>query len=263
VSVVIGMYGIGGVFVCADSHAISTDGIVTETCKLAGTQGGRGSFVIGNAADDGNAANMLAREILDAINSSPRTEPVESVVKRTMKDWHAGYVYSKAPSTQFALAARSGRQNRALYFCEPPNTVLQKGLDESVVIGLGAQIVDPLLPQVVRGPLYLREALIRAAYLMYRAKKEQAFLKGSDTHAWIISEAIGDIQQMTYEEMNAAEAVGPDVDFMLRYCYLGLLGVPRKMDQSDILEKFSESYLKVRQKVDAIEFPSLVETHPA
>jgi hypothetical protein len=135
--------------------------------------------------------------------------------------------------------------------------VLRKHIDESVVIGIGAQILDSLLPEVIRGPLRLREALIRAAYLMYRAKKEHAFLKGSETDALVISDKDGDVRPVTREEMKEAEALGPDVDFMLRYCYLGLLGQMPGYDQSDFVKGFTERYLETYKKSSAIQFPSL------
>jgi hypothetical protein len=213
-----------------------------------------GSFVIANAGNDGNAADMLAGDILDALSTT--TGELATAIKKTMKAWHAGYVHSQPPSMHFVLGVTVG-QNRGLYFCEPPNTVLRKGLDEYVAIGVGAQIIDPLAPEVIRGPLALREALIRAAYLMYRAKKEHAFLKGSDTHTLVVSESSGEIRTIPIEEMSNVEAIGPDVDFMLRYCYLGLLGTPQKMNQTDFLKSFKKAYLEKRKKIDAIEFPSL------
>lgn len=254
VTVAIGMYGVGGVFVCADSHVISGDGTVTWGTKVKGRGSSNGSFVIANAADDGNAADMLAEEILDALTNT-RGE-LGASVKKTMKTWHAGYVHSKPPSIQFVLGVVVGK-SRGLYFCEPPNTVLLKNLDEHVAIGVGAEIIDPLAPEVIRGPLVLREALIRAAYLMYRAKKQHAFLKGSDTHALVVSTETGEIRSVDVEETRAAEAIGPDVDFMLRYCYLGLLGTPRNIDQTDFLKSFSHSYLEKRSKIDAVQFPSI------
>lgn len=254
-TVAIGMYGIGGLFVCTDSHVVSSDGIVTSGFKLSGITCGNGSFVIGNAADDGNAATMLAQDILDALEKSKGQ--LGPAVKKTMKEWHSGYVHSKAPSVQFILAVRIAPQHRSLYFCEPPYTVLRKSLDEAVVIGIGSQILDPLVPEVIRGPLYLKEALIRAAYLMYRAKKEHAFLKGSETDALIVYEHSGAIRQVSREDMKEAEALGPDVDFMLRYCYLGLLGQPQGLDQKGFLERFSEKYLEIRSKANQIRFPSL------
>lgn len=254
-TVAIGMYGIGGVFVCADSHVVSTDGIVTYGCKIKGIESKNVSFVIADAGDDANAADMLADEILDALR---RTRGhLGSVVKKTMKAWHAGYVHNKPPSTQFILALCTGPESRGICFCEPPNTVVRKSLDECAVIGVGAQILDSLVPEVMRGPLLLREALIRAAYLMYRAKKEHVFLKGSDTHALVIAENTRKICQMTVEEMQSAEALGPDVDSMLRYCYLGLLGTPHNMGQKEFLKGFNKTYLQTRKKIDAISFPTL------
>lgn len=258
-TVALGMYGIGGIFVCADSHVVTQDGLVTSGYKLGGSQCGNGSFAIANASDDGNAADMVAQEILDALSKNNDRWNIEPVIKDTMKAWHSGYTQGKPPSMQFILATRIGLQNRGLYFCEPPNTVVRKHLDEAVAIGVGAQIIDPLLTEVIRGPLHLREALIRAAYLMYRAKKEHVFLKGSETDVLVLSEKNGDICQIDREEMSAAEAIGPDVDFMLRYVYLGLLGQPRGLTQTEFMKGFKKKYLESRKKVDAVNFPSLEE----
>jgi hypothetical protein len=256
-TVALGMFCIGGIFVSADSHVVSQDGIVTSGYKLNGIECGVGSFVIANSSNDGNAANMVAKDILDDLSKSSDRWNIEPVIKKTMGAWHSGYTQGNPPSMQFILAGRIGKQSRRLYFCEPPNTVLGKHLNESVVIGVGGQIIDPLLPEVIRGPLHSREALIRAAYLMYRAKKEHVFLKGSDTDVLFIAETSGNIYQLTREEMSKAEAVGPEVDFMLRYCYLGLLGMPRRSDQKDFLKSFKAKYLENRKKVDALEFSSL------
>jgi hypothetical protein len=257
VSVALGMYSVGGVFVCADSHVVSTDGIVTSDFKLKGTECATGTFVIANASDDGNAATMVAQEILDSLarHSDPWT--IETVIKKPMTEWHAAYVQSTRPPMQFALAARLGSATRRLYFCEPPNTVVAKSLNDWVVLGAGSQVLDVLIPEVIRGPLYHREALIRAAYLMYRAKKDHVFLKGSDTDTLLISGKTGKIYQPTREEMAKAEAVGPDVDFMLRYCYLGLLGTPRGIGQGEFVKSFKKKYLESRKKVDSLQFESL------
>lgn len=256
-SVALGMYSIGGVFVCADSHVVSTDGIVTSDFKLQGIECGIGTFVIGNAADDGNAANMVAKEILDALARCPDKWMIEPVIKKPMTEWHAGYTQGKPPAMQFVLAARLGTATRRLYFCEPPNIVVPKSLNEWVVLGAGAQVLDVLIPEVILGPLYHREALIRAAYLMYRAKKEHVFLKGSETDTLLISGTTGKVYQPTREEMAKAEAVGPDIDFMLRYCHLGLLGTAPGSDQKEFLQSFKKMYLETRKKTDALQFESL------
>ena len=124
-TVAIGMYCIGGVFVCADSHVVTQDGYVSSGYKLAGTECTIGSFVIANASNDGNAANMVAKEILKDLSIASDEWNIEPVIKGTMMAWHSGYVQGNPPSMQFILAARLGKMTRRLYFCEPPNTVLR------------------------------------------------------------------------------------------------------------------------------------------
>lgn len=256
-TVAIGMYSIGGVFVCADSHVVSTDGIITPGFKLNGIECTSGSFAIANSSDDGNAANMVAKEILDGLARCSDPWIIEPAIKKTMTEWRSAYTHAQPPAMQFALAARLGENTRRLYFCEPPNTVVLKSLNDWVVLGVGGQVLDVLIPEVIRGPLYSREALIRAAYLMYRAKKDHVFLKGSETDVLLISGKTGKIYQPIRSEMAEAEELGPDVDFMLRYCYLGLLGTPRGLSQKSFLQSFKKKYLETRKKVDALQFQSL------
>jgi len=256
VTVAIGMYCMGGAFVCADSHVVSDDGIVTQGYKLNGIECEFGTFAIANSSNDGNAANMVANEILKALARLNDESKIESAIKRTMGAWHSGYTHSAAPSMQFILAARVGQMARRLYFCEPPSTVLAKHLGEWVVIGVGGQIVEPLAPEVVRGPMRSREALMTAAYLMYRAKKDHIFLKGSDTHTLFVAQS-GGLREITPQEMEYAESLGHEVDFMLRYCYLGLLAQPQGCDQREFLKSFDEKYSESRKKADSIQFPSL------
>jgi hypothetical protein len=57
--------------------------------------------------------------------------------------------------------------------------------------------------------------------------------------------------------MLKAEGLGPDVDFMLRYCYLGLLGVAPHEHPVDFLKGLNKKYREIRKKADRITFPSL------
>lgn len=258
VTVALGMTSTGAIFVCADSNVVSNDGMVISGYKLAARESRTtGSYVIGNASNDGNAANMIAEEILKELSAKDNRNNIEPIVKRIMKRWHSSYTRGDAPPMQFILAVRTGLQSRRLYFCEPPSTVLLKPFGDSIVVGTGASTVEPLLQQVILGPLRLREALIRAAYLMYRAKKDHALIKGSDTDVLVINEADGDVRQVSREEMTAAEALGPDVDFMLRYCYLGLLGVAPEHHPRDFLKGMNKKYREARKRADKIIFPSL------
>jgi hypothetical protein len=136
-TVALGMYSIGSVFVCADDHVVSTDGFVTSGFKLHAIECVTGSFVIANAANDANAANMLAKEILNELAKTAAGWAIEPAIKKTMTEWHSGYTQGSPPSIQFVLAARLGENTRRLYFCEPPNTVLLKPLNDWVATRSG------------------------------------------------------------------------------------------------------------------------------
>jgi len=115
-------------YLYADSHAVGTDGIVTSGYKLNAIQCTPGSFVIANASDDGNAATMVAKDILRRLERSSDPWNIEVVIKDRMRDWHSGYKSSAPPSMQFILGARLGQMTRRIYFCEPPNMVVEKHL---------------------------------------------------------------------------------------------------------------------------------------
>src|SRR5450432_1107071 len=42
------------------------------------------------------------------------------------------------------------------------------------------------MPEVIRGPMRRREALLTAAYLMYRAEIDHIYLKGSDADVFFV-----------------------------------------------------------------------------
>lgn len=257
-TIAIGTYCSGGLIVCADSNVVFQDGTVTTGYKLSACECENGSYVIANAGNDGNAASMLASEILSALSKSSTDRwNIEPTIKEQMKAWHSGYTQGTPPQMEFILAARTGRQNRSLYFCEAPNTVLRKHLNESIAIGSGSQIVDPLLSDVILGPADMRTALLRAAYLMYRAKKDHVYCKGSQTDAMVISAATGEVRPVSQEEMGDAEKLGPEVDVLLRYCYLGVLGQSQGSDREEFMKAFKENYLELKERADAISFPSL------
>lgn len=179
-TIAIGAYFVGGLIVSADTNVVATDGIVTSGKKVSGVEYGHSSFVIANAGDDGNAGDMLAGEILNALSGDADIWKIEPTIKKVMKDWHSGYAQGNPPQLSFVLAASTGRQYRRLYFCEAPNTVLKKDLGQPVAIGAGARVVDPLLPSVIIGAVPVGTALLQVAYLMYRAKRDLVYIKGSE-----------------------------------------------------------------------------------
>jgi hypothetical protein len=207
-TIAIGAYCIGGLLVCADTNVVAyPDNTVTSGHKVAAVECGDRSYVIANASNDGNAGNMIAKEILDELSKSSTDRwNIEPTIKAAMQRWHSGYTQGNPPQVTFVLAANTGLQHRRLYYCEAPNTVLPKHLGEPVVIGGGAQVVEPLVPSVVTGAIPMRGALLQVAYLMYRAKRDHIYLRGSETDALVISSS-GEVHWLPQEEMATAEAL--------------------------------------------------------
>jgi hypothetical protein len=255
-SVAIGMYFIGGMIVCADTNVVCGDGIVTSGDKLAGVECGDRTYVIANTGNDANASSMLAREILDDLSKSTTDRwHIEPTIKKRMKAWHSSYTQGSPPETSFILAANTGLQNRRLYLCEPPSTVRPKELGEPVAIGIGGKIVDPLIPSVITGAVPLRIALLQLAYLMYRAKRDNVYLRGSETDAMIVTTK-GEVHMVTRGDMKDAEDLGPLIDNALQICFMGILG-QTPFPAGTFLQAFQKIYQEGEDKCRAIQFRSL------
>jgi hypothetical protein len=69
--------------------------------------------------------------------------------------------------------------------------------------------------------------------------------------------SLGKVYQLQREEMAAAEAIGHEVDFMLRYCYMGMLGVPQGVNQRDLMKSFRKTSLEKQELIESVTFPSL------
>jgi hypothetical protein len=256
-TIAIGAYFRGGMIVCADTNVVATDFVVTSGCKISARDCRNGdSYVIANASDDGNAGNMLSQEILDALSRHSAVD-LEQTVKTTMGNWHSGYAQGTAPQMSFVLAAMIGTEHRRLYFCGAPNTVLPKPLGEPVVIGIGAQIVDPLIPSVITSAVPLRIALLQVAYLMYRAKRDHIYLRGSETDAMVL--ARGEVHEVNRGDMADAEKLGPEIDNTLHACFMGLIGqLKYPPDQQATINRIGETiYLACADKCEALEFRSI------
>jgi hypothetical protein len=260
-TVAIGMYFVGGMIVCADTNIVSDpDRIVTSGCKICGMQCGNGSYVIANASNDGNAGNMIASEILDALSKSSTDRwNIEPTIKATMQSWHSGYSQGYPPQMTFVLAANTGLQHRQIYICEAPNTVLKKHLGEAVAIGAGAQIVDPLIPFVITGAVPLKIALLQLAYLMYRAKRDHVFLRGSETDAMIVTTK-GEVLPVSRSDMKEAEELGPLIDNALQVCFMGLLG-QTPFPAGTFLQAFQKIYQECEDKCRGLQFRSIDGLH--
>lgn len=212
------LYGDGAI-ICADTRVVASDGATTTDQKVSVLAGEHeGMFVIADAAEDGNAAKMLAREIRDAAcgAADPRNPTAE--IKAVMTSWHNSYGTTQPPHLQFLLARvvppYTRMDNGTIYLCEPPATVMET---TQAAIGRGSRAVDPLL-SILYGTwewsFDLQATLLRLAFLMYRAKKDEASACGGDTHAVVLSNH-GALAQVSGKEMAAAEDLARQVDMLM------------------------------------------------
>lgn len=246
---------IKGALVCADSKIVSSDLATTFGSKIHLSLTPRKSaFAIADAAEDGDAAKMLANEITSALcdESVVHMGLVNKVVKKQMTQWYAAYSGARPPSTQFALAAAVGGEC-SLFYCSPPNTVLMRPF--AFAIGQGARVVDPLLPGEASPSPNVKEAILRAAYWMHRAKRDEGSMCGGGTSMFLISDRGG--IGLLHGELDAAESLAEEVDSLVSDFTHGILSLETEQEQNDKLRVFSERYMKLDQHAKSIKFSGL------
>ena len=104
-----------GALVSADTQIVATD-LATKTGGKMHLSLSRGetytkAFGIADAAEDGEAAKMLANEITSALcaDTVQNMNQVVGILKSKMTEWYAAYGQNRPPSTQFVFAAAVGR----------------------------------------------------------------------------------------------------------------------------------------------------------
>jgi len=249
-----------GALVSADTQIVATD-LATKTGGKMHLSLSRGetytkAFGIADAAEDGEAAKMLANEITSALcaDTVQNMNQVVGILKSKMTEWYAAYGQNRPPSTQFVFAAAVGGSCE-LFYCSPPNTVLPK--NEPFAVGQGARPIEPLFPSL---PAFSQpsaeSALLRTAYWMYRAKRDEGSMCGGPTAIFMISQ-YGKAAPFGGQEVKAAEELGAEVDELLQQCRYSVLNGTSEQEQRSFLGDFSNSYLALAAKARDIAFPTL------
>jgi hypothetical protein len=246
---------IAGALVAADTRIVATD-LATKIggkVHLSLTMGK--AFAIADAAEDGEAAKMLAVDITSALcdRSVESIGQLDGVVKARMTEWYGAYGQNRPPSMQFVLGAAIGGRCD-LFYCSPPNTVLRK--TEPFAVGQGARAVDPLLPIPTNFFPTAEAALLRACYWMYRAKRDEGSMCGGATTIFVISQ-FGKMAIFGDEEIGAAEALGGEIDDLLQQCRYSMLSGSPVSQQQAFLEGFKTHYSALAAKANAVLFPTL------
>ena len=156
-TIAIGTLCSDGLIVAADTRVVMSDGATSEGIKVHTGVSAACSFVIANATDDGNAANTLIPDIINELKEEEDLHSltgVEANMRGTMAKWTSQHPHG-APAVQLIMGVYVNHPSNpvepknggglALYFCEPPNTMVHKGeFDNSrgyIAIGAGS-VVD-------------------------------------------------------------------------------------------------------------------------
>jgi 20S proteasome alpha/beta subunit len=246
----------GGAVVCADTKIVATDGATTHGSKVSlSVTPKKMAYAIANAADDGNAAKMLASELTSAACDSENWPDLQKRLKQTMTEWYSGFGTVKPPALQFLLS-HGGNKHSGLFFCEPPNTVLS--VTHAMAIGQGARPIEPLLPALFWPiPKFgVKSALLRLAYLMHRAKTEEGSACGGRTTTVVVS-SDGAFTFLEDDEMKQAEELGASIGKFVGDLRKGLLSLPTQEAQEAEIKGFSQEYLELAKEAESLAFPSL------
>jgi 20S proteasome alpha/beta subunit len=256
-----------GIIVCADTKAVASDWATTDETKISifDAEGERGVFVIADAADDAHAARMLADEIGGAVYRAVHPADPGPEIKSVMSDWYRAYGVQKPPGIEFLLGcvipARGPDQECVIFRCEPPATVVENYAP--VVIGQGARAVAPILSLLSAITEYdtandiphndLRMSLIRLAFMMYRAKRDEGSFCGGDTETIVVPKSRRFIG-LTKEEMKAAEELARKTDLLqLKMHEMITTGVPLPNLRLDWVRQYENLTAESRE----LQFPSL------
>ena len=217
-TIAIGMLcgGTSGAIIAADRRRALGDGTSTFESKILKFSGASISFAIADSSQDADAAKTLVRKIGNRLGTASILgwSDVESLISGAMTEWYVPY--TEAPSTKLIAGILLKGFGVQLYSCEPPNTVLPVP-EGYISAGMGASVTDPLnaalfgsFPQSRHPQIVLRQI----AYLMYRAKKDNAWC-GGPTDAVYLNLRSEQAESVSVPDMKRAEDSSFQLDMVL------------------------------------------------
>ena len=227
----IGMLCQGGMVIATDTQLTCEDGRTEDAVKVRTAKSTTGSYVIAYSGADANSANTLVSKVANNLTviDTICLSGVESIVEEAMCQWFYPLTATDGRTNiQLIIGAAVGLEV-GLYWCEPPNTVNRKTLDDDggyVAAGAGKIITDSLSKTLFGGLPSPRECLNRLSYLMYRAKKDCAGFVGGKTDAILLLEGHNKPLFIERLDMACAEAFGPNTDKALAKTASVVLGNP-------------------------------------
>jgi hypothetical protein len=253
----------GGVVVCADTKVVATDGATHHGSKVfLGTNPERMAWAVANAADDGNAAKMLAGELSYAVADAENYGDLIKQLKEKMTEWYSAFGSNKPPALHF-LISWGGKGSSSLFFCEPPNTVYS--VSHVMPIGQGARPIEPMVDGLFCTiPKFgVRSALLKLAYLMHIAKNQEGSACGGNTTTVVVTDR-GTFTFVDGDEMEKAEKFAEKLDEFISTVRKGLLHsfaeTPEEKPSIESIftvSSLSQIYSELSNEAEALAFPSL------
>lgn len=255
-TIAIGARYTDGIIICADTKVVATDGATTSNTKMMfGIGPPNRRIVIADAGEDARAGMMVAEQIVTAIGRSKNWLDTEMRIKEVMTKWYNAYGAHHAPTLQFILGVTPS-DGGSIYLCEPPATVLDC---IPLAIGRGSRAVESLLESpggLLPYSAPLRATLLRLAFLMYRAKKDEGSACGGDTHTLVMPEK-GPVFPISNEEMAVAEKLAGEIDSLMLSAARNLTADLLAGDGSCSIDRLTSEYQGLLTRWHKMEFSSV------
>lgn len=181
---------------------------VSEGQKMTNWQCGSCNVVIAQSADDVYAANSVMADIIAKIKvDCPDSLPqLENAVEQVMLESYAP-VHDNRPYIQLLVAACVGEE-KALYFCTPPNT-MSPIWDDCHAIGEAHPVVNEIGKWFeTHKDQTAHERLCQLSYMMYRAKLLYPDSVGGHTDVAVLTDSQNVPLWIERISMDVAESYG-------------------------------------------------------
>lgn len=197
----------GGAILYADRNVIATDGTRTQGRKIYSRDLPTGSVALASATNNAIAAEGLALQMLDDLESGQCAD-LEEVINRIrwkLQNWSEPYPADEL-DTKFLMALAFSNQTN-LYLLQPRNNIMP--VQQKYSIGTGARVVDPILNVLLPEDSLFdrRQTLCRLAYMTKHAKEQEAtvgpggsdaiYIPPSGKATWISPVALEFAEHMT------------------------------------------------------------------
>jgi len=217
----------GGLMIAADTRVSYQDGTIGDVQKVTGFAAHDGMLTIAHSSHDANAADSLIRKIRERIENSAvgNFSEVEHRIEDALREWYVP-IHDDRPTIQLLVGAcvQSSQSERALYLCEPPNTV-SRIWDSYRAIGDGWRISDPIYKWFERRESRSAHAcLCQISYMMHRAKKLLPGSVGGQTDVAFLIGAATAPYWIKRVNMATAEAYGINLDCQLSSITSAIMG---------------------------------------